>query len=247
MSKKYKNPPIVEALCEVQFVPGQPWDYTVHGLFYEKISKEFPEKQQQMGIGIKLSQVSGTIQHEVLPAPDKMQFISQDKAALVQVGTDLLVVNRLKPYNGWEHFKPLIQNNLNKFMEVAKPKDFKRIGLKYINKIDIPGQTFRLQDYFNYYPLIPKELPQTHGPFNARVEFLYENLRDRLLLTIGTFVAEAPNTVSILLDLDYVMNTPEKLPLNMFDSWLENAHSAIEKTFEACLTGKCKDLFEEMK
>lgn len=244
MSKKYKNPPIVEALGEFRFVPGQPWDFTIHGLFYEKINSEFPDKQQQMGIGIRVKQEAGAIQHEVLQSPDRMQFYRKDKTALVQVGPDLLTVNHLKPYPTWEVFKPLILDNLKKYIEIAQPKGFKRLGLRYINKIDIPAKSIELSDYFNYYPYLPKELPQKHGAFSVRVEIPHEENRDHILLTFGHTIPEKPGELSFLLDLDYVMILPEKVAIEQAGEWLEQAHEVIEKTFEACITDKCRNLFK---
>jgi len=51
VSRKYTNPPILEALCEFQFVPSQPWDMTIPGFLYEKINHEFPRetKENQRG------------------------------------------------------------------------------------------------------------------------------------------------------------------------------------------------------
>lgn len=46
MGRKYRNPPLIEALCEFQFVPTQPWDLTIPGFFYEKVKNDFPAKQQ---------------------------------------------------------------------------------------------------------------------------------------------------------------------------------------------------------
>jgi len=54
MGKKYKNPPLVEALCEFYFIPQQLYDLTIPGLFYDEIKEDFPEKQEQWGIGSKL-------------------------------------------------------------------------------------------------------------------------------------------------------------------------------------------------
>ena len=243
MGRKYKNPPIIEALSEFQFVPGQPWDFTVHGLFYEKVINEFPDKQQQMGIGIRVKHEAGAIQHEVLQSPDRMQFYRKDKTALVQVGTDLLTVNHLKPYPTWESFKPLILDNLSKYEKIAQPKGFKRLDLRYINKIDIMAKSIELTDYFNYYPYIPRELPQIHDAFNVRVEIPCEENRDHMLLTFGSAIPEKPETLSFLLDLDYIMVLPEKIVLDQAGEWLEKAHAIIEKTFEACITDKCRKLF----
>lgn len=244
MSKKYKNPPIVEALSEFQFISGQPWDFTIHGIFYEKINSEFPDKQQQMGIGIRVKQEAGAIQHEVLQSSDRMQFYRKDKTALVQVGPDLLTVNYLKPYPTWEVFKPLILDNLNKYIAVAQPKGFKRIGLRYINKIDIPEKQIELPHYFNYYPHIPDGVPQTYDVLNVRVEIPHKEDRDRVLLTIVNTIPERPDVLSFLLDLDYVMILPEKVAIEQAGEWLEQAHEVIEETFEACITDKCRNLFE---
>ncbi len=46
MSRKYKNPPVVEALCEFQFISDKSWDLTLPGLIYERVKSEFPVKQQ---------------------------------------------------------------------------------------------------------------------------------------------------------------------------------------------------------
>lgn len=245
MTQKYKNPPIVEALSEFQFIPGQPWDFTVHGLFYEKINTEFPDKQQ-MGIGIRVKQEAGAIQHEVLQSPDRMQFHRKDKTALVQVGPDMLVVNHLKPYPTWEVFKPLVLGNLNKYHEVAKPKGFKRLVLRYINKINIPEKSIEMTDYFSYYPYIPDKLPQTHEAFLIRTEIPHEENRDRILLTFSSIIPEKPEMLSFLLDLNYVMVIPEKVAIDQADKWLEQAHAIIENNFEACITDKCRKLFEEV-
>lgn len=148
MSKKYSNPPIVEALCEFQFVPGQPWDMTIPGLLYEKIKSEFPVKQLQMGFGIGLQPKEESLQ-QIVEMSQRMQFLRSDKTALVQVGPDFLTINHLKPYPTWEEFKPLIIGNLKIYQEVAKPKGFKRIGLRYINKIDFDQHPIELTDYFN--------------------------------------------------------------------------------------------------
>jgi uncharacterized protein (TIGR04255 family) len=50
MGKRYKKPPIVEALFEFQFVPGREWDLTIPGLIYKKVKRRFPNRKQQIGI-----------------------------------------------------------------------------------------------------------------------------------------------------------------------------------------------------
>lgn len=246
MSRKYSNPPIVEALCEFQFIPSQPWDMTIPGLLYEKINGEFSEKKQQMGFGVGFQPKEGGIEQKV-EMSQRIQFLRPDKSALVQVGPDLLTVNHLKSYPTWEAFKPLILNNLRKYQEVAKPKGFKRIGLRYINKIGFDKRPIELTDYFNYYPFIPTELPQMHEAINVRVEIPYEDGSDHLLLTLTGIIPEQPDVLALLLDLDYIMAVPERIPLDQASDWIEKAHTRVENAFEACITDKCRSHFSEVK
>jgi uncharacterized protein (TIGR04255 family) len=247
MGKKYKNPPIVEALCEFQFVPSQPWDITIYGMLYEKIKDEFPVKQQQVGFGVDIQPREGRIEPKIEFGPPRMQFFSNDKISLVQVGPDLLTVNHLRPYPTWEKFKPLILKILGKYIDIGNPKGFRRIGLRYINKIDFDQHEIELMDYFNYYPSIPNNLPQTYKTFQVTVEIPYNNERDTLRLTFATIIPEKPNVLPLLLDLDYIMIIPEGIPLNELPAWLEDAHTAIENAFEACIKDNCRKLFEEVK
>lgn len=251
MSRKYSNPPVVEALCEFQFVPSQPWDITVPGLLYEKIKEEFPEKKQVMGFGVgiqlKEAGMAGMAEQKVELAPPRIQFLRPDKSALVQVGLDLLIINHLKPYPTWEAFKPPIFSNLKIYQAIAKPKGFKRIGLRYINKIEFDKGPIELSDYFSYSPSIPAALPQTHEAFIVRVEIPYEDGRDRLLLTLASIIPEKPDVLTLVLDLDYIMTIPERVSLEQVSDWIENAHSRVENAFEACITDKCRNLFGEVK
>lgn len=250
MSRKYSNPLIVEALCEFQFIPSQPWDVTIPGLLYDKIRDEFPVKHQQMGFGVGLAaqpREGGMAEHRIELAPPRMQFFRSDKTALVQVGSDLLTINHLKPYPTWEAFKPLIFNNLKIYQEIAKPKGFRRIGLRYINKIEFDGGPVELTDYFNYYPFIPTALPQMHEAFQVRVEIPYEEGRDRLFLTLASMIPEQPGALSLLLDLDYVLVMPEHIPLGQTPVWIEDAHITVENAFEVCITDKCRGLLGEEK
>jgi len=247
MERKYNKTPIIEALCEFQFVPSQPWDITIPGRIYEKIKDDFPEKRQQVGLGIQFRPTEKGLEHKIESVPPRMQFFSKEKTLLVQIGPDLLVVNRLKPYSTWHQFRPEILKHLKIYQDIVTPKGFKRIGLRYINKINIKSMSIKLEDYFNLYPNVPEDIPQMHTSFLNRIEIRYENNRDKMLLALGSTTPEDSNTVSMILDLDYILSKPEGIPLDKTEEWLENAHSSIYEVFESCIKEKCRILFKEVK
>ena len=242
---KAKKSPINEALCEFQFISDEEPDLTLPGLMYEKVRKKFPVKQQQVGFQMQFKQTRKGVEHTVEQAPARLQFFKKNKKTLIQVAPNLLVVNKLNPYSSWDKFKDMILENVEIYRSIAKPTGLKRIGLKYINQIDIPSEKVELSDYFKYYPFLPEVLGQNLVGFLSRVELSHFEGRDRLLLTLAAIEPKKPKTNSAILDLDYVMVQPEGIPLKKIPEWLESSHSVIKSAFESCITDKCKNLWEE--
>ncbi len=247
MERKYNNPPVVEALCEFQFIPNQPWDITIPGLIYEKIENKFPEKKQQNVLGFQFQHTKKGFESKIEPAPPRIEFFKKDKTGLLQVGPDLLIINQLKPYIAWENFKSMIMNNFNIYKKIANPKSFKRIDLRYINIFEFDTQEVKLDDYFMYYPFIPKDLSHMHFHFSTNVELPFKEKKEVLILKLQSIIPNKPNLVSLVLDIDYAMITPEYISLDAINEWLEKAHNKVENAFESIIKDKTRNLFEKDK
>lgn len=247
MKRKYANPPIIEAVIEFRFIPSELWDITIPGMVYDKVKSEFPQKREQLSYTAEFRAKEGAVAPEI-NLQQRIQFIRSDNSALLQIWRNTLAVNHLKPYTTWDKFKSLIHNNLKIYLEIAKPKGFKRLGLRYINEIQFEMAPIELTDYFNYYPKMPQDLiPKKHENFMSHIEIPYEDERDRLTLKIGNAFPEKPNKLALLLDLDYIMIKSEGVSINQISDWIENAHTTVENVFEACITDKCRSKFEEKK
>ena len=129
MGRPYKNPPIVEAVCEFRFESRQAWDWTIPGLIYADIKGQYPSKKQVKSLEFTVTRQREAVSQAVTGSVERMQFISQDGTALVQVGPDVLSVNQLRPYSSWQKFRKEILSVLDTYQELAKPKGLKRVGL----------------------------------------------------------------------------------------------------------------------
>ena len=89
MGRRYKNPPIVEALCEFRFDPDSPWDLAMPGLVYERVRDTFPKRRQAKQFAVEVSAGQKGVEQHVRTT-DRMQFLREDEKALVQVGPHLL-------------------------------------------------------------------------------------------------------------------------------------------------------------
>lgn len=246
MGKHYRNPPLIEALCEIHFEQTSPWDFAIPGMVYDKVRGTFPNRNQAIQITLGIS-ASPEITGHQLGAMPLTQFLSEDGKSLVQVGPHLLAVNHLKPYTSWLQFLPLIELAYNAYRDVASPQGIHRIGLRYINRIEIESQSMNLGDYFEFRPFVGPKIPQTHGAFIVGIQIPYENTRDILNLQLSSLTGVSPvHTLTIMLDLNYSLVQPGAVALDDVSTWVEIAHSHIEEIFEACITDKLRQHFEEV-
>jgi uncharacterized protein (TIGR04255 family) len=175
-----------------------------------------------------------------------MLFVNKVASMMVAIGPDLLAVNILKDYPGWETYSAVIKKQFDTYVTTAKPTGFKRIGLRFINTIGFASPRVETTEYFNYYPHLPETIDQDHGPFSMQVTHPYAEQREGLMVRIGNPPVMTEN-VSIILDLDYFLVKSDKVELKDGLSWVERAHEKIEEMFEACITDKARAMFEEAK
>ena len=249
--KKYANPPLIEAICDFHFIPGQPWDWTVLGLVYDQIKGEFPNKFQPPGPMFNVS--IGTPPSGPMPGMVRMQFQREDGSALVQVGPDNLTINHLTPYSGWPGYRDMIAGTLSAYRGIAAPQGLSRIALRYVNRINIPARLMgefgvEIGDYVLAQPSVPDRIPQVFSSWAQRVEMSFDEANMVLVLQSGTGPGSEAFPVSILLDLTMsppVQMLPPMQPIALDAAlmWLEQAHTSIESVFEECLGPKARELF----
>lgn len=244
MTRKYRKPPIVEAVCEFRFEPGN-WDNAMPGLIWEQVRSPFPKRRDAVRFEIQSVPGPGGFEQRVIQEP-LTQYLQEDEKLFMQVGSKVLTVNRLAPYASWQEFKPLIQQAFQEYSHQASPKAITRIGLRYINRIELPGDKVDLEDILEFRPHVGDALPKDHASFTVGAEFLFEGKRDVLRLQIASTKPERESRLALILDLDYFSLLPDETVSADIAQWLEVAHGHIEDAFEGSITDRLRQSFEEV-
>ena len=246
--RKYRNPPIEEALCEFRFAPSQDWDPTVPGRFHEKIRKRYPAKPREQRVveaGFQVSAQSAESAMQLKQGLAKVQFPTDDGRRLVAVGPDIMSVHVLRPYPGWrEDFRPRIEQALQAYNETTAPKGVKQIGLRYINQVVIAADTIALDDYFTTPPRTPDNFPERKSAIFSRIESFYTDEPIRLVFTFAT-VMPPEGKLAFLLDLDLVWSWADQ-PLTLDDAMdkVETLRHRERDAFEALITERTRKVFD---
>lgn len=246
VKRRYERPPVIEALCEIYFSESR-WDATVPGLFYERIRDRFPKKSQRSDLSIKVALAGVNPSTQTTPGEPRSQFSSEDGSRMVQVGRDLLVVNQLRPYPRFEKWRPVALEMTSYYRELAKPTAISKLGIRYINRIEIPGTSLSMEEYFQLYPKIPPELGGTHGSFMMRVEIPAPYPEHQLFVTFGSAPSETKGSLGFLLDFYDVFAVNQTDGFEEVEKALDQGHENIVRSFENTIADASRSLFGENK
>jgi uncharacterized protein (TIGR04255 family) len=237
--RKYENPPIKEVVCEFRFSHNSPWDPTLPGLIFEKLRENFPIREKGKDIETEIVFEDENIQPKVR-LHDRAVFKNSEGNMLIQVGTHLLAINHLEPYSSWENYLNVIDQALTAYLEIVEPTSLDRVELRYINEIHFtPGESYKLEDYFDFYPYFGHNLENGYSSFIVGVQIEYGNDIQKVQMT--------NSQTNIILDTSYFTGKPNTIELDQVVHWLENAHEKNNEAFEGSIKQVLRHKFREVE
>jgi uncharacterized protein (TIGR04255 family) len=150
-------------------------------------------------------------------------------------------VNQLNPYPGWEEgFRDTIIARFRELDSVIEPLPVGRIGLRYINKIDVPEVPLVWENWFNFSLPLPKIEDAALNGFQMHFEQRLRESRQLIVNCVALVPAGAATTV--ILDLDVVWQGGP-VESSMIREILERVHAPHRLAFESYITDKLRKEF----
>lgn len=250
--RRYKYPPIEEALCEFRFVPDSDWDLTIPGKLQIELGEEFsgmPREQRALKFGLQMEEGKlSSLHHD--DGLLKVQLVTTDGKRIIGVGPHIISVHMLRPYQlssksesgGWDEFRSRISIALDAYRKVADVKSVVRVGVRYINKIFIPDTNVKIEEYLKCVNPELEGLPETYRNFFGRIDYVYED-KVQLNLSYGLLDSCSPS-VECLLDLDAFWQNGTSIDCEESISIADDLHERISVAFETIVTDKARRLFD---
>lgn len=248
--RRYKHPPIEEALVEFRFKSDQGWDPTMPGQLHGKLSEAYPGKPRQQNVveASLVAQQGQGANFAVREGLGKVQLVNHDATRLVGIGHDALSVHMLRPYqseaenSGWDEFRPRIVAALSAYWDVADPSGVRRIGMRYINKLVVPATD---ADPARYLKAAPPSVEGIQAPldgFVGRAEYAYH---DDIRLVVSHATVGAPEgSVAFLMDVDLIWLPSEAVDMDAALKKMDELRVRERDVFEALITDDARILFD---
>jgi uncharacterized protein (TIGR04255 family) len=245
-ARQHKNPPIEEALCEFTFasvVPSAPFDLTLSGRL--QLNRLMDEYKGQ----VRTQNLQTIVMNENAPnigiqnALFRIQLPTSDGTRLISLGQNTLAISVLRPYEGWENFKPRIDKALQAYWETKSPVSVTRIGLRYINRIITPGLAKEHNRFLVGASARDANIGANLTNFTRREEYIEEN-GTKILVTQSTLQPVSPDTTEYLLDIDTVWDSESIGDHTRIMATAEQLHDTEGAAFEALITDEARRLFD---
>lgn len=240
----YDRPPITEAVIELRF--AQPHTRDVIERSARRIRKEYDREEQEEQVKVEID--ANTNQMKTERSWLGIKLSSSDQTNLLFYRQTSFLCSRLAPYTGWDEFSARALRGWDVWRNEAGPTQLARIGVRYINRIDVPLETtsmLRVEDYLNFFPQSPDELNEPILSYTIQVVRPLGCDDCGLMLNSGTIPSPLVGFVSFLLDID--ISREKYLPLRNDELrvLLDKVREHKNRVFESCITDLARGLFSK--
>jgi uncharacterized protein (TIGR04255 family) len=242
-SSPYRRPPITEAVLELRLADLLEIDQVEK--IKDRLAGDYPILPQTLQ---NISIIAGLgDQHRSQVEFGGYRLSSAEANDIVVMGRGHISTSRLAPYTNWEEFTGLAKRNWAIWRKVAGWHEVARVGVRYINRIDVPNpeeKSIPIDDYLIFRPVFPPfEGFKGVDTFAINGVAAIANTPFKAILNAGSTPSPMVRTTSFLLDID--ISQEGNLPRNDDGLWTLIDQIRIHKNriFEASVTDRSRKLF----
>lgn len=239
----YPKPPIIEAVIEFVLNPAA----TVASV--EKVEKRVkkryvtsePHGQREVTVDLATGQ-----RMNVKDISKGFRLWSKDRTDILIVTTAVVAFGRLAPYVGWEAYTARARRDWEDWIKVVPRVNLSRIGVRFINRIDVPltsGTPQRAEDYLNIYPNISQPAFGLLTNFLVQAEWPIPTSNCIAKVVAGTTRSALLGHAALLLDID--VSQIVSLPSDTDGLWtlIDSIRGHKNEIFERLVTDKARRTF----
>ena len=238
------NPPITEALVEIRVDRAVPVPLDDLKQLQARLGAAYTQAVPIRQVKAEIAFTSLGSTHVGQPPSDvAFQFSTADNQHVVHASPEFLSVHLLRPYRDWEAFRADIVKAWSEYVSIAAPSGISRIGVRYINRLDIPVPMNDLADYLTTGPMIDPKLPQRFSSLFTRIEIPFPAENASSIVTQALVPSGRPDRAALLLDIDAYSQMAFALDDTVLWATIDRLRDIKNKLFFGSITEKSLELF----
>lgn len=244
----YPNPTIVEALCEIHFVPDveRPWIDSNPLPLTSALSNEFPVVEFLPEVAFSIDIRDGQQNASAQTTGQRLRISNSSRNRHIQVapGGTVLVFNVLEPYPGWAEVSADIQRLWELSSSVLKPARITGVGLRYINRV-VHDDAFKISDWLKPTRKIPASFVEAGRGSRLHIE-MQEDEAHRSIYRLASFApGVAGDKSTIIFDIDKLWRNEQGANISAVREVANKLHEEIWADFSESITERYVAHLEE--
>lgn len=239
-AEQYRRPPITEAIVNLKLATTA--DQNNVERVVRKLKGKYGKLDEERSVEFSVDVASSAdVKPDIQWSGVKLSSSDQNDITIARRAE--LVFSRLAPYAGFEQLFERAKEEWRVWTKEIGRAPLLQIGLRYINRLDIPESKIRIEDYLNVGPKLPKVSDAPISLFKFQVNQPLGVDDCILLLNAGTVKSPLPDHSSLVLDIDIVRR--QNIPIKDDKLWeaFELMRTHKNRVFEASITDKSRQLF----
>lgn len=250
MSKKYKKNYLTNVIFRVDFLKSV--ELSSLRIFTEKISNIYPLSKQIDGEeGFIDFDLKTKIINQKTNKIVSWDFFDKNKTKKLNICSSSLFIEYYK-YNNSSDLIIDAEKIVKEFVELFGVKTIRRMGLRYVNEINIENE----KNFLDWTKYINKDLlgeivfagKESLSVSRAMGQLVFKDGFNSLNFNYGIYNNDFPNEInkkSFILDYDYYSNIPiDTSETNLIDT-VKDYNKKIEKLFESSITDAFRKLLNK--
>jgi uncharacterized protein (TIGR04255 family) len=242
LERHYDKAPIREAIIEIQIDQTVPLNLAD----LEILSDRVPGYSERRNLlrGQLTGQLSPGQQPTATIKQDQIgyQFIGGEGKHIAGFRLDGFAFSRLAPYQTWEQLRDEAKKLWALYRQLVGSASVTRVGLRYVNQLDLPIPLRDFRDYIRSYPEISSDLPQQLASFFMQVQIPQIDIGAMLILNTAIVPPPGPNVVSVVLDIDVIKDGLKSSSDEEAWNTMEMLRIRKNLIFEGCITNTTREL-----
>jgi uncharacterized protein (TIGR04255 family) len=243
---EYSNPPIAEAILELRVAaPQTPSLEQLANLLGEDDGYAPPDRA--ISFEGEFNLVDSEVVSDVKGSQVGHRFRRLDESRVVQVHVDRYAFSWLEGYRHWEDFLEEAELVWERFKAVVNPDVITYIGVRFINRIQLPARTIEIKDYVRTSVDLSPYLPQQVAGMFSQIDVPLPQHEASARITLFLEPTERPSP-NIVLDIDVnktvTLSVKDDRFSTLLDEELSNLRDAKNFVFEACITDATRGLIQ---
>lgn len=241
----YSHAPITEAVIEIKI--DSSLDQTEVKKVSAKFRTHYPQDQriESVKVALHLANKTGNDLRTQVDRNIGHRHSSLDLTQLLVLFPSSLMVSQLAPYPGWDQFYRRFCRDWRIWKKAVGFKTISRIGVRYINRIDIPmvEKNVEHEAYLNVYPKLPDFIDHVGG-YAVQVVSSFEDIGCKLTLNSAVVPAPILDHASFIVDQDIAREIDPPQSDRAIFQLLNKIRAKKNAVFEACVTDRARKLFQ---